>query len=609
MKKIIYSTLILFTGLILWSCSDYLSADVDDQLTFDKTFSQQKESEQFLARVYSFIPGDTWLDNMVGTSDESYFLWTSWGVKYLNHNNGSWNVTTSDFHLWNHFYRGINQATILIDNIDKNEEVTLQNRKIMKAEGRFLRAFFYFSLVRQYGPVYIWGDQLSDLGIKSDEVDRHSLEECVKFISDELQLAAADLPLRITDSQWYGRATKGAALALNARLSLYAARPLYNGADIYKGIKNLKGDFLFPQANNPQKWEAAAVAAKQVIDLNVYKLQTSNVGGDNFEKAINGYSDVLFKEWNDEIILGQWMNGQTIEQRSILYPIVSNAYGGFAPSLKLVDTYPMSSTGRYPIIGYQANGAPIIDQLSGYDESGFTNNYRNPADTVKSHTARVNNSVVNRDARFYASIIYSGMYWINTFHGDKLVTFHKGGTAYSNQHTDYNKPGYGFRRLLDPSIDYQNNQWGKYSWPLIRLAEMYLSYAEACNEKPNRNEAEALLYVNKVRNRAGLNNLEVAYPEIAGNKELLRSIIQKERMVELSFENHRYYDLRTWMIADKESNGPRYGRTIHASTYDGSWGRTSDQVLPLVFQPKHYLFPIHQNQLNEMKNMTQNYGW
>ena len=83
MKKIIYSTLILFTGLILLSCSDYLSADVDDQLTFDKTFSQQRESEQFLARVYSFIPNDTWLDNMVGTSDESYFLWTSWGVESL----------------------------------------------------------------------------------------------------------------------------------------------------------------------------------------------------------------------------------------------------------------------------------------------------------------------------------------------------------------------------------------------------------------------------------------------------------------------------------------------------------------------------------------------
>ena len=609
MKKIIYSTLILFTGILLWSCSDYLTAEVDDQLTFDKTFSQQRESEQFLARVYSYMPIDTWLDNLVGASDESYFLWTSWGVKYLNHNNGSWNVTTSDYHRWSHFYRGINQASVFIQNIERNPEITPKNRQTMKAEGRFLRAYFYFSLVQQYGPVFIWGDKEADLGIKSEDVDRHSLEECIKFISDELDLAAADLPLRITDTQWLGRATKGAALGLKSRLSLYAARPLFNGAEIYKGMKNMQGDYLFPQSNDPQKWEIAALAAKQLIDLDVYKLQTSNVGENDFQKAINGYADVLFKEWNNELILGQWMNGQSIEQRSLVYPIVSNAYGGYAPSLKLVDTYPMSTTGRYPIKGYQANGDPIIDQQSGYDEKGFTNNYLNPADTVKSHTSRVNNSVVGRDARFYASIIYSGMYWINTFHGDKLITYNKGGTAYSNTHTDYNKPGYGFRRLIDPSIDYQNNQWGKYSWPTIRLAEIYLNYAEACNEKPSRNEAEALLYVNKVRNRAGLNNLEVAYPEITGNKELLRSIIQKERMVELAFENHRYYDLRTWMIADQESNGPRYGRVIQSSTYDGFWGRTTDQVLPIVFEPKHYLFPILQNQLNEMKNMTQNYGW
>lgn len=298
------------------------------------------------------------------------------------------------------------------------------------------------------------------------------------------------------------------------------------------------------------------------------------------------------------------------ELRAAPFPIVENAFGGFAPSLKLVDTYPMSTTGRYPIRGYQSDGTPIVDPKSGYDETGFTDNYRNPADVNENHTIRVNNSCVGRDARFYASICFSGMYWINTFHGSKMVTFHKGGTAYNNTHTNYNRSGYVFRRLINPANDIQKTQYGNYAWPHIRLAEIYLNYAEACNEKPNRDEQEAIKYVNLVRARAGLNTLEEAYAsEIRNNQSLLREIIRMERMVELSFENHRYFDLRTWMIADKESNGKRYGRVIHSDTFEGFWGRTSEQVLPIVFEPKHYLFPIHQTQLDEMKNITQNYGW
>jgi len=142
------------------------------------------------------------------------------------------------------------------------------------------------------------------------------------------------------------------------------------------------------------------------------------------------------------------------------------------------------------------------------------------------------------------------------------------------------------------------------------LGEIYLNYAEACNEKPNRNEDEALIYINKVRNRSGLNNLEVAYPEVKGNQALLRELLRKERMVELAFEGHRFYDVRTWMIGESESNQPNYTRNVAATNYEDSWDRT-DKVFPgrLVFEPKHYLFPLHQSQLNEMKNITQNYGW
>jgi len=577
-------------------------------MTIEEVFDKRETTERYLAQVYSFLPNDKNVhENMVACSDEAYFSWTAW-VNYISQNDGSWNPTTSNYHTWSYYYQGINQATTFMNNVDLCLEVTEENRAKMKAEARFLRAFYYFLLFRQYGPIYVWGDQASDLTIPNDQIDRHSVDACVKFISEELTIAATNLPDKITDPSWYGRATKGAALAAKSRLLLYAARPLFNGCDLYKGMKNFYGDFLFPQTQDPQKWELAAQAAKDVIDLGTYKLYTSTSGDSPFKQAIDSYSGIFFELWNDELIFARWdADGFAWGVKAAPPMVLKEGYGGYCPSIKLVDTYPMAESGRYPITGYKTNGEPVIDTKSGYVENGFVDNYVHPIDGSQ---IKANKSVIGRDARFYASILWNGMNWINTFNGKKLVTFFDGGTSSFNNSTgDFVKVGYMFRRMSDPRNDTETGKWGKFSWPFFRLAEIYLNYAEACNEKPNRNEAEALLYINKVRNRSGLNNIEVAYPEVKGNQALLRELLRKERMVELAFENHRYYDIRTWMIAPQESNGPRFGRELRATNFEDSWARTSDICSPIVFEPKHYLFPIHQNQLNEMKNITQNYGW
>ena len=606
-RKYIQITFIFFL-LLCTSCSDYLTPYLGDQMTMEEVFSKRISTERYLTQVYSFLPSDyDALNSTTPRSDEAYFSWTAW-VGYLGHNNGSWNPTTDNYQTWTRYYQAINQATVFMDNVDKCNEITLENRAVMKAEARFLRAYFYFMLVEQYGPVYIWGDKAPDMSIKNEEIDRHPLEKCVEFISTQLDEAAKVLPVRIQDPAWYGRATKGAALATKARLLLYAARPLFNGCDLYKGMKNHFGEYLFPQSPDPAKWELAAKAARDVIDLNAYKLYENTTETDPLQKGIKSYMGVYFEKWNDELIFAKWEgNGEYWNVRTAPPMILKDGYGGFAPSLKLVDTYPMAESGRFPITSYQSNGTPVIDQQSGYSEDGFVNSYVHPVDgsVIKAHK-----SCVGRDARFYASILFNGMNWINTFGGTKLVTFYTGGTSsYNNSTGDFVKVGYLFRRMSDPRNDTENGKWGSFSWPYIRLAEVYLNYAEACNEMSTRNEANALTYLNKVRNRSGLKNIEVAYPEVKGNKTLLRELLQKERMVEMAFENLRYYDIRTWMIADKESNGPRYGRNLLATNYEDSWERTDQICLPLVFQPKHYLFPIHQSQLNEMRNITQNYGW
>ncbi len=598
----------LFFLLLNTSCKNYLTPYLGDQMTMEEVFSKRISTERYLTQVYSFLPQDySALNSTTPRSDEAYFSWTAW-VGYLGHNDGSWNTTTDNFQTWTTYYQGINQATVFMDNVDKCGEITEANRGIMKAEARFLRAYFYFMLVEQYGPVYIWGDKASDISVKNEDIDRHSLDKCVEFISSQLAEAAKVLPVTIVDPSWYGRATRGAALAIRSRLLLYAARPLFNGCDLYKGLQNYYGEFLFPQSPDPIKWENAAKAAREVIDLGVYNLYENTSEADPFKKGIKSYMGIYFEKWNKELIFARWEgDGAFWNVRSAPPMVLKEGYGGFAPSLKLVDTYPMAESGRFPIKDYQSNGVPVVDSQSGYSDNGFSNSYIHPIDgsVIKAH-----NSCVGRDARFYASILFNGMNWINTFGGEKLVTFYDGGTSSFNNSTgDFVKVGYLFRRMSDPRNDTENGNWGSFSWPYIRLGEVYLNYAEACNEMDNRDETNALTYLNKVRNRSGLNNIEVAYPEVIGNKVLLRELMQKERMVEMAFENLRYYDIRTCMTAVKESNGPRFGRNLLATNFEDSWERTDQICLPLVFQPKHYLFPIHQSQLNEMKNITQNYGW
>lgn len=603
---------LLLSISVLTSCSDYLSVELQNALTLEETFNKRATTEAYLAQIYGFLPNDSDITggeaSVVPRSDEGMFSWLS-GVSWLNMNNGSWGPTTSAFATWKTSYTGINQATIFMNNVDKNVEIGQAEKEVMKAEARFIRAFLYFNLLRKYGPVYIWGDKDPEVSIRPETIDRNTVDENFAFVLSEFDKCIAALPVTITEEAWAGRATKGAVLAAKTRATLYAARPLFNGAEYLRSMVNKGGKNIFPQSADAGKWDLAAKTAKELIDMNQYSLYMDNTETDPMRKAIKSYQGIFFKFWNSETIWGRWLgaaNGWVV--RANPPRAVKEGYGGYAPSLKLVDTYPMAVSGRYPVIGYDATGYPVIDPKSGYQEEGFTTNYLHPVDNWK--PIRAHNSTVGRDARFYASILANGFNWYNRGAGDKVITFHTGGTSGYQASGDCVKAGYLFRRMSDPSNNTENGQWGQFCWPMFRLAEIYLSYAEACNEKAQRNETEALLYLNKIRNRSGLNNLEVAYPEVIGNQTLLRELIRKERMVEMAFESHRYHDARTWMIAEKEFVGPNYTRNLAATNYDDSWKRSST-LFPgtRVFEKKHYFFPINQEQLNEMKNFTQNYGW
>ena len=635
--------------------------------------SRSTAVRQYLAHLYAYIPNDENLRaNEGGTSlrsDEALHGKSQWETNWYKVRRGDYSSASStdvaSGNYWKKYYEAINECTTFIENLiyDKEDSEKLVN--CMEGEARFLRAYYYFTLFRHYGPVFIWMDEEgnpvpSDQSITGESIDRNTVEENVNFMVKELDAAISLLPNNISDViaaySNMGRVTKGAAMALKTRLLLYAASPLYNGQNgtgMYNGFKNHKGQDLFP-AYDASKWDKVRDAAKALIDLNQYSLAQKGDPATSIQDAAASYQNVWFENWNTnpEIIWGWWYRqwaedylGTIGGEIAFAAPsgglLCRRGFSLITPSLKLIDAYPMAETGRYPVLGYeQTNGMydysrPIVDDASGYKAEGWTENYQQIIDVDPSWAKpfKAHNSTVGRDARYYSNFLPNGFWWPceRPMDGAPLRF-----TCYNNADctSPYsategcNRVGFVWRRLyragnqLKEDTDYSSI---RYVFPAFRLAEVYLTYAEACNEMTSRNADEAIRYIDMVRARSGLCSILVAYPEIdfsgAGGtigsvtksgQEWLRWIIRQERMCEFAFEgSQRHYDAIRTLSAEKEYNVENWTLHLTADNYEDSYTRVSYDYIGgrSKFQQRDYLFPFGSKQLAEMTNFTQNKGW
>lgn len=617
MKKI--KLLIVFALVfVLSGCDSYLDRQPDDPLTADNIFLKYETTLQYLVNVYYWIPNESDQSGQnlhtTGSSDECSIAFTGRFTGMYNRNMVSPNVGTSPYrdYSYNNMYKGIREATYFMQNLHKCPPTELkdEDKKIWYAEARFLRAYYYYMIIRFYGPVILLEDELVDF-LESDENftdrDRSPLDKCVDWVVEELDAAALDLPDTQSNKTWWGRATSGAAMAVKARLLLYAARPLFNGNELYRNIKNKDGEFLFPQTKDDNKWVRAAKASKDIIDLNRYFLIN-----DPKATPLENIHNVFISRYNSELIFTSERGGYNARVNTTPANIGGRSYGGIAPTQKLVDAFAMDN-GRYPITGYTDNGAkPIIDPKSDYSETGFSD-FTNPFFKTTLKTFKM---YQNREPRFYANIFWSGQTWKAGSEEKKDIQFYTGGTSGPLTSHNYSTTGYLPLKYIDTNLNTINNEWGNISHPLFRYAEVLLNYVEALNEYDPDHE-DILKYWNEIRQRAGVPNIEEVYLDIKGDQDMQREYIRRERMVELCFENLRYFDTRTWMTAEEDDNGPVYGMNISHTDHepDGPfWQRTvipSDAGHPGVrlFVKKKYLLPIHQDELNRVKNLTQNYGW
>jgi hypothetical protein len=539
-------------------------------LTEESTFADSARTMQFLTRIYTDIGfsadpkrfgssvgvysiGDEVEGSLLSAAAYNVIFQTG-AISAINVPTDSWTIT----------YANIRRVNVLLSHL-QTTPLSQRLRDRIAGEVRFLRAWYYFILIKHYGGVPLVGDVVYGA---TDAVPgkRATYEECVNYIESECNAAATALPLVQTGLD-FGRITRGAALALKSRLLLYAASPLFNGRSEMDGILG------YPSAD-PARWNKAAKAALDVINLNQYSLYELP-GGLGFQK-------VFTLRKNSEYILAIMAgNNRTLE--AMWDSPTRTGTGSAMPYQELVDAFGT------------IKGKPITEDLK---SPGNATGY-DPA-----------NPYVNRDPRLSWSILYNEGNRLNT---SKTITpvFTYAGAAQDG--FNFTKTGYYLRKMLDDNtIASTTSTATERCFPLIRYAEILLNYAEASNEAGDIETAYTQLKA--IRKRAGIEHgAEDDYGLTEGlTKEGMRAVIQNERRVELAIEEHRYWDVRRWKIAENVSNKTLHGMKI-TRVGTGTPATYTYELInirtPVFITPKYYLWPIPQGEVNKSAELMQNPGW
>ncbi|MDF2188622.1 RagB/SusD family nutrient uptake outer membrane protein [Paraflavitalea sp. CAU 1676] len=536
-----YLLLLALTGIIA-SCKksieDYPQERWEEDVVFDPRDSVGNYARQFLMNVYSYLPNHYAgvNDNALieaGTDDAVYRYPGSTIESFVNGRWTSWNMPDN---VWSKYYTAIRRANTFLAKIDIVPLKTAGMKDQWKAEARFLRAMSYFELLKRWGGVPLLGDAFFDLTSNVDFA-RNSYDECVQYIVAECD-AIKDKLLKentIADGD-FGRITRSAALALKARTLLYAASALNN------------------TSNNATKWQAAAQASKDIIDLGYHALNSN-------------FTTLFTTRRSTEVILGfQAGTNNTLETNHgpIGYSGTGAGSGLMNPTQSLVDAFPMK------------NGKAITESGSGYSDQ---------------------NPYANRDPRLAATILYNTATWLN-----RPVELYTGGRDYDGSQT-----GYYMRKFLGAFTTSTGYSATNHNAMIFRYAEVLLNYAEALNEANATAPEEAYKAIESVRQRAGLTPFAIARGMSQAD---LRKLIRNERRIELAFEDHRFWDIRRWNIGAETINKTVLSGvavTKNGSTYTYAYNRPV--LTTAAWDDKMYRYPIPVAEIEKSKLLIQNKGW
>lgn len=608
------SKLIIAAGLWLLSaalCScNSLNQTPDNLLTSELIWSTRANAESYLYNIYGYVlQTDGGNYSAMGASDESSVSIPGTNVRQMVV--GNWSPVNAYFDYWDNYYKGIRSSFIFEENIDKvpASQLGVSLKLQYKAESKFLRGWFYWQLLKQYGPVVKLTEALS-LNEDFNKYPRATFDECKDYINQLMDEAAVTLPAEWPSTSNYGRPTKGACLAVKAQLALLAASPLWNGNPAFSSFKNQDGTQLAPTVYDANKWKVAADAAKAVIDLNTYKLFTNlDNGGAQFDPYLS-VRDLFLTNWNSEIIFSR--NSWSYWGYTKCVSPGPGGYNMYNATQNVVDAF------------YMNNGRSIDDPLSNYTPTGFA---QSNGSNYWEHNKGQWNMYANREPRFYAYIQYNGRPVLpaptvddkNYYSSDgnidgtgRVEFYYSGKSGAKASGASNNLTGYNVLKNVSPADNIRQDVANYRPYILMRYAEILLNYVEALNEYDPANP-DVITYLNQVRTRAGLPGIQTVYPEAVGNKELMRKYILKERQVELCFEGDRYFTLVRRLQLGAKENQTIYGLNVNADDQGQGFGFAGfyDKTLfqTRVWNNKMYLFPISQYQLDRDNALVQNPGW
>lgn len=609
--------------IFLSGCQKYLNIVPDDVPTIENAFTLRQEAIKYLGTCYSYLPNGTDFGSNSGISaGGEYWInpsFTNVGMDGIKIIEGFQNSNSPYMSNWNTMYQAIRDCNIFLDNVNNVVDLQPYEKKRWIGEVTFLKGYYHWLLFQQYGPVPVVDVNLP-ISASPDEVrvTRFPVDSVVNYIVSLFDEAAEDLPLTILDAtDELGRITKPAALAIKARVLTTAASPLFNGNTYYSGLKNQDGQLLFSSTYDATKWKRAAdacAAAIKVCDsasISLYTFSDPQTSIDETLTTQMSIRNALCAKWNQELIWGDATHRANDDVQRFACPRLDparigndNPQGELAPSLQTVEGF------------YTKNGVPV-DEDKTWD---YSNRYRpktipdEDGETLQNgyETAQMN---LDREPRFYADLSFDGDRWWKQ-DGSWDVQCKQGQNQAQKNVENFSTTGYFTKKIVSWKFVIQEGQSTStedYPWPVMRLADLYLLYAESLNESYPTPPDEAFTYINKVRERAGLPTVQEAWtqysrvPSEYTTQVGFRKIIQQERLNELAFEGRRFWDLQRWKRLSANLNKPITGWNILASTESGYYVPVT--LFTPSFNEKNYLWPISDNDILINKKLVQNTGW
>ena len=560
---VVFAYLLPLTTYLFTSCAnlEYTEENTRDEAWTYEYFENGLKNLVF--DVYAQVYNDEFESNSAyflasATDEAQYALETGAVNSYVN---GGWSPANPYSNTWTKAYTAIADVNMYLEKIDEadisdwkyNPDYSkwVAQLELFPYELRFLRAYFYFELFKTYGDVPLVTTTLTNG--QANTIERTSADKIVNFIVEELDAIAPYLPENYTTemNSEIGRATRIAAYALKARTLLYAASPLHN------------------PTGDKTKWAKAAEACKYILDnASTWGLKLSTYG------SLWGH-DAFF---NSELIFGLGRgddrdHGNIFEKAN--YPVgVENGSSGNCPTQSLVDQYE-----------YQDNGETFGQRYPGNIDLNTVDPYE------------------GLDPRFALTVVKNGDEWPSNGAQKKVIETFTGGFNAAPKY-GATPTGYYLRKYVDGSCvtTADNQTYRRHTWIVFRLGEFYLDYAEAVfNATGSANDdtygMTANEAINKLRTRA-----DIQMPKFTEDGEEWVARYERERLVELAFENHRFWDVRRW------KKGAQYFKTIQVATISPSLMLTRSTVTR-QWDDKFNFYPIPQSELVKNSNLTQNPGW